>query len=124
MCETTEKTVNHNVTQAFPLYFTLQKKLEGYRQSFPAPSALELTDTEKIMVVETCKHMDDVSLELVYAVIRFHHLHHDQGTLMELPYQIKKNKQNIYRLDLHDLPPILQRLVFLYIELHRQSASL
>lgn len=110
-----------NVLQAFPLYFTLQNKLEDYLRT---PSAmLELTDMEKDQVVETCKHMDDMALELMYAVIRFHHLYQDQGHLMEIPYQMKKNKQFHYRIEVNDLPSALQRMLYLYVQMHMQASA-
>lgn len=103
----------------FPLFSTLERRF----LSLSLENQQYMTDTERQVVVDEVKRMDDMTQELVYAIIRFYHLFYEQGSLMELPFQMKKNKQNLYRLDMNDFPVRLQRLLYEFVILHQLQTS-
>ena len=109
-------TSSSSVTQTFPLFSTLEQKWSEQRKTMP------LTDTQKQYICDQLKCMDDMGCELVYAVIRFYQLHYEEGNIMELPFQLKKQKTGgIYKLDLNDLPLKLQRMILIFSEMHNHS---
>ena len=101
---------------SFPLFSTLEQKIEEEHVDFTVP----LSDIQKQFICDQLKGMDDISVELVYAVIRFYYLQYDSGNIMELPYQMKKQKTgNIYKIDLNDMPLKLQHLILTFIAMHQ-----
>jgi len=108
-----------SVTQAFPLFSTLEQK---WSEQGDKMQTTPLTDTQKQYICDQVKCMDDMGCELVYAVIRFYQLHHEEGNIMELPFQLKKQKTGgIYKMDLNDLPLKLQRMILIFSEMHNNS---
>jgi hypothetical protein len=108
-----------SVTQTFPLFSTLEQKWSEQHQPW---KTTPLTDTQKQYICDQLKCMDDMGCELVYAVIRFYQLHYEEGNIMELPFQLKKQKTGgIYKLDLNDLPLKLQRMILIFSEMHNHS---
>lgn len=108
-----------SVTQAFPLFSTLEQK---WSEQGDKIQMTPLSDTQKQYICDQVKCMDDMGCELVYAVIRFYQLHHEEGNIMELPFQLKKQKTGgIYKMDLNDLPLKLQRMILIFSEMHNNS---
>jgi hypothetical protein len=100
----------------FPLFSTLEQKIEEEHIDLN----LSLSDVQKQFICDQVKSMDDISVELVYAIIRFYHLQYESGNIMELPYQMKKQKTgSIYKIDLNDMPLKLQHFVLLFTTMYR-----
>lgn len=103
------------------------KKTEG---SFPLFSHLKneigedgiegLTIEQKAQLVDRVKELNEQGCSLVYALIRYYQIYEYKNNIIDTPFGMKKVKTG-YRFCIDDLPPLLQNLLWRFIEIHLHS---
>jgi hypothetical protein len=95
----------------FPLYDNL------YRES----TSTELTKQERDEFIKIVKKIDTYGSELIYAVAKCYQLNHVSSTdILNLPYKSKLVKGAI-RFELEEMPPKLQRMLYIFLKKHMQK---
>lgn len=95
----------------FPLYDHLKNEIT---------SDVPLTVAQKDEMVEKMKDLDEQGGSLVYALIRYFQIYEDKLNALEIPYGMKKIKQG-HRFCIEDFPPMLQQLIFRFVNVHFAS---
>jgi len=78
----------------------------------------ELLEEQKIDLIKKIKKLDDIGRELVYALIKNHHLlHQEKNTCFICPYKGKKKKKSI-QFNLENFPNELQIILYKFVLKH------
>lgn len=99
----------------FPLFLHLKNEIAG-----DAGEEEALTSLERTRLLERIKELDEQGCSLVYALIRYYQIYELKDDAVNSPFGMKKIK-NAYRFCVEDLPPLLQRLLSRFVEIHIQS---
>jgi hypothetical protein len=100
------------IKNEFPLYSHLKNEIEKLDEP--------LSQTEKSVLVEKIKDIDDQGCTLIYALIRYYQIYEEKADAMSVPYGMKKMKTG-YRFCIEDLPPLLQHLLKRFVDIHLES---
>jgi len=114
LISTNSTTPNQTV---FPLYDIIQSQI-GSKESLHS-----LSEKEYQYMIETVHKLDSLQQELCYALIRCHQLTNQHGNIMEIPYQIRKMKNGELRIDVRNLPVLLQHILFHFCKLQETTHS-
>lgn len=98
----------------FPLYSHLKNEIE--KADDP------LSPTEKSVLIEKMKDIDEQGSTLIYALIRYYQIYEEKENAMNVPYGMKKMKTG-YRFCIEDLPPLLQNLLKRFVDIHLDSST-
>ena len=100
----------------FYLYADLEKEAQKYKPSSKDPETF----------IANLKTIDESGARLIFVIIRMYALKTYEGKMLDLPFKAKISKEwesNVYDLDfdLRDLPPLLQRMLFIFCAKHLAS---
>ena len=94
---------------SFPLYDNLNQKTENITEV--------LSTEEKKKLSENIKKIDTDGHKMIYALIRYYQMKHNQNNGVDLPYSSKKQKSG-YKFDIDYLPQQLQQILFHFSKIH------
>jgi hypothetical protein len=96
----------------FPLFSHLKNEV--------GDDVIGLQVAQKIDLGERIKELDEQGCSLVYALIRYYQIYEQKTNLVETPFGMKKIKLG-YRFCIDDLPPLLQHLIWRFVDIHLES---
>lgn len=96
----------------FPLYDMLSDNVSKKGELVP----LVKSSKEKL-ITNINKNMDETGYELIYSLIKAHHMNNNKDNLYKLPYNMKNLKLGL-RVDLDNLPLTLQYILLEFIDRH------
>lgn len=96
----------------FPLFAHLKNELPEDTEALPISKRTEL--------VEKIKELNDQGCSLVYALIRYYQIYEQNTDAVDMPFGMKKVKSGC-RFCVEELPPLLQNLIYRFVDLHLQT---
>tara|TARA_Y100000816_G_C25848215_1_gene443110 strand:- start:289 stop:600 length:312 start_codon:yes stop_codon:yes gene_type:complete len=100
------------MSKQLPLYDNLYKYINNENLV-----NTDLDENQKNLFVKSIKKIDKNGMELLYILIRYYQVNHDDLHSLELPYNSKKQKLG-YKFDLDLLPNTLKQILYRFVELN------